>query len=150
NRLTLNPGLRYERFVMSIPAQSAPAGTWVPARDFPEQNGIVNWNTFSPRLGFSYDLMGDGRTAVKGGVSRYDRLEGITLIQPLNGRNISFQTCPWSDDNHDLRAQNSEIGFTRCSGSLQPGLGNVDPDLKRPHQWEYTVMVQRQVGSNTS
>src|SRR5262249_23015011 len=40
--------------------------------------------------------------------------------------------------------------FARCSGSLQPSLGNVDPDLKRPHQWEYTVMVQRQVGTSTS
>src|SRR5262249_14872379 len=60
-RLTLNPGLRYERFVMSIPAQSAPAGTWIGARDFPAQDGIVNWNTVSPRLGFSVDVFGDGR-----------------------------------------------------------------------------------------
>jgi len=40
--------------------------------------------------------------------------------------------------------------MARCSGSLQPSLGNVDPDLKRPHQWEYTAMVQRQVGASTS
>src|SRR5204862_7036289 len=86
----------------------------------------------------------------KGGVSRYDRLEGITLIQPLNLRNIAFQTCPWDDGNHDLRVQNNEIALARCSGSLQPTLGNVDPNLKRPHQWEYTAMVQRQVGSSTS
>src|SRR5262249_13620610 len=52
-RFTLNPGVRYERFVMSIPAQSADAGTWVPARDFAAQDGIVNWNTVSPRLGVS-------------------------------------------------------------------------------------------------
>ncbi len=149
-RLTLNPGVRYERFVMSIPAQSAPAGTWVPARDFAAQNGIINWNTVSPRIGASWDVFGDGRTAVKGGISRYDRLEGITLIQPLNLRNISFQTCPWGDANGDLMAQTSEIAISKCTGSLQPSLGNVDPNLKRPHQWEYTVMVQRQVGSNTS
>jgi hypothetical protein len=149
-RWTFNPGLRYERFVMSIPAQSAPAGTWVPARDFPAQDGIVNWNTISPRLGVSWDVVGDGRTALKGGVSRYDRLEGVTLVQPLDQRSIAYQTCPWSDTNGDLVAENSEIDFARCSGSLQPSLGNVDPNLKRPHQWEYTVMVQRQVGSNTS
>jgi hypothetical protein len=64
-----------------------------------------------------------GRTALKGGVSRYDRLEGVTLIQPLNQRNISFQTRPWNDGNHDLRAQNDEIVFARCTGSLQPALG---------------------------
>src|SRR6266487_3349542 len=122
SRLTINPGLRYEHFGMSIPAQSAPAGTWIGARDFPAQNDIVNWNTISPRIGFSWDVFGDGETALKGGVSRYDRLEGITLVQSLNQRNISFQTCPWAD-NGDLRAQNSEIAFTRCTGSLLPTLG---------------------------
>jgi len=149
-RLTLNPGVRYERFTMSIPAQSAPAGRWIGARDFPAQDGIVNWNTVSPRLGFALDLNGDGETAVKGGVSRYDRLEGITIIQPLNQRNIAFQTCPWTDSNTDLRAQDEEIAFARCTGSLLPTLGKVDPNLKRPHQWEYTVMVQRQIGQRTS
>src|SRR5712691_6282393 len=127
---------------MSIPAQSAPAGTWTPARDFAAQNGIVNWNTVSPRLGLSWDMFGDGRTAVKGGLSRYDRQEGVTIIQPLNQRNISYQTCPWSDTNGDLIAQNGEIAFARCTGSLQPTLGNVDPGLKRPHQWEYTASIR--------
>jgi hypothetical protein len=149
-RFTINPGLRYERFVMSIPAQSAGAGRWVPARDFAAQNDIVNWNSFSPRFGFAWDLFGDGRTAIKGGLSRYDRLAGITIIQPLNLKNISFQTCPWSDGNTDLRAQVSEIDLTRCSGSLQPTLGYVQEGLKRPYQWEYTAMVQHQVGSRTS
>ena len=149
-RFTLNPGLRYERFVMSIPAQGAPAGTWVPARDFAAQDGIVNWNTVSPRIGFSWDVFGNGETALKGGVSRYDRLEGANLIQPLNQRNIAFQTCPWTDTNLDQIAQTSEIAMGRCTGSLQPTLGNVDPGLKRPHQWEYTAMLQRQVGHNTS
>jgi Carboxypeptidase regulatory-like domain len=149
-RWTFNPGVRYERFVMSIPAQSAPAGTWIGARDFAAQDDIVKWNTVSPRLGFAWDVFGDGETAVKGGVSRYDRLEGITIIQPLNQRNISFRTCPWADANRDLTAQTSEIDMPRCTGSLLPALGNVDPGLKRPHQWEYTVMVQRQVGGNTS
>jgi len=150
-RWTFNPGVRYERFVMSIPAQSAPAGTWVGPRDFPAQDGIVNWNTVSPRLGFAWDMTGDGRTALKGGVSRYDRLEGVTIIQPLDLKNISFLTCPWDDsDNHDLVAQPNEINMAKCSGSLTPTPGNVDPNLKRPHQWEYTVMLQHQIGNNTS
>lgn len=149
-RVTLNPGLRYERFVMSIPAQTAGAGRWVPAREFAEQKNIVNWNSLSPRFGMSWDVFGDGRTAVKGGLSRYDRLAGITIIQPLNQKNIAFQTCPWADGNGDLQAQDDEIAFARCTGSLQPSLGFVDPDLKRPYQWEYNASVQRQVGSRTS
>jgi len=149
DRLTLNFGLRYEHFSMSIPAQSSAAGTWVPARDFPAQDGIVNWNTVSPRFGVSWDVNGDGRTAVKGGVSRYDRLEGVTIIQPLNQRSISFETCPWTDDG-DLIAQTSEINFAKCTGAFTPTLGFVDPNLARPHQWEYTALIQRQIGSRTS
>ena len=147
--LTINPGVRFERFVMSIPAQSAPAGTWVPAREFAAQNGIVNWNTVSPRFGFSWDVFGNGRTALKGGVSRYDRLEGITLVQPINPRNIIYQTCPWTDTNGDLIAQITEISMARCTGF--PGNTNrVDPNLKRPHQWEYVALLQREVSQSTS
>ena len=149
-RVTINPGLRYERFTMSIPQQSAAAGRWVPAREFADQPNLVNWNTLSPRFGIAWDVLGDGRTAVKGGLSQYDRLAGITIIQPLNGKNIAFQTCPWADTNGDLRAQDAEIAFARCTGSLQPALGNVEPGLKRPYQWEYTASVQRQFGSRTS
>ncbi len=71
-------------------------------------------------------------------------------MQPLNQKNISFQTCPWADANGDLRAQAGEIALERCTGSLQPSLGYVDGDLKRPYQWEYNAMVQHQIGSNTS
>src|SRR5262249_44144413 len=49
NRLTLNPGVRYERFVMSIPAQGAPAGTLVCARGFPAPNRTVHLDTGVPR-----------------------------------------------------------------------------------------------------
>lgn len=150
DRVTLNLGLRFSRFQMSIPEQSAPAGRWAPARSFPAQNGIIDWKTLSPRFGFSWDVFGDGRTALKGGLSRYDRQQGVTLVQPLNQRNISFRTCPWSDANANLFADESEIAFDRCTGALTPSLGNVDPDLKRPHQWEYTVLAQRQVGAKTS
>ncbi|MEZ5286915.1 MAG: hypothetical protein R2712_19335 [Vicinamibacterales bacterium] len=136
--------------MMSIPAQSAGAGTWVPARDFPAQNGLVTWNSVSPRFGISVDLFGDGRTALKGGLSRYDRLAGANLIQPVNPMNIAFQTCPWSDANGDLRATNDEIAFARCTRSLQPSLGSVDPGLKRPHQWEWMTTLQRQIGARTS
>ena len=77
------------------------------------------------------------------------RDEGKKALQ-IYPKNIAFQTCPWSDTNGDRNAQDNEIAFARCTGSLQPSLGNVDPDLQRPYQWEYNVSVQRQLGSRTS
>ena len=126
---------------MSIPAQSAGAGRWVPARDFAAQKNIVNWNTFSPRFGMSWDVFGDGRTAVKGGLSRYDRLAGVTIVQPLNQKNIAFQTCPWADTNSDLRAQNGEIAFDALHrlAAAQPRLRRCRTSSGRI-QWEYTAI----------
>ncbi len=49
---TLNPGVRYERFVMSIPAQSATAGTWVPRARLPGagRHRQLEYGVAAPRL----------------------------------------------------------------------------------------------------
>ena len=33
---------------------------------------MPTWKTFSPRTAFVYDLMGDGKTALKFGFNRYE------------------------------------------------------------------------------
>ena len=50
NRLTINAGLRYDKFRINIAEQSAPAGTWVPARQFDEIKNVPNWDDLMPRL----------------------------------------------------------------------------------------------------
>ena len=55
NRLTINPGLRYEQETLN--------GTLV--TDFTLKN---NW---APRIGVTYDPTGDGRTKVYGSYGRY-------------------------------------------------------------------------------
>ena len=149
--MTINPGLRYERFVMSIPAQSAGAGTWVPARDFAEQENIVNWNTLLAAVRLSVGPVrrrphcGEGRAQP---LRSAGRRHHHPAAQPEEHRVPDVPVGVTR--NNDLRAQNDEIAMRACTGSLQPSLGIVDPDLKRPHQWEYTVMVQRQIGGRTS
>jgi hypothetical protein len=144
-RLTLNLGLRFDHMAMNIPAQGAPGGTWVPSRQFAAQNGIVDWNTWSPRIGFAWDPFGDSKTVIKGGVSRYDRLEGTTLAQNVNPNFLAFSTCPWTSS--VLPTSLSEL--TGCTG-FSGNNNHIDPNMKRPHQWEETVMVQRQISRSTS
>ncbi len=146
-RLTINPGIRWDHMVMTIPAQGAPGGTWVGPRTFPAQNGLVSWNTWSPRLGFAWDVFGDSKTAVRGGISKYDRLEGTTLVQNVNPNFIAFSTCPWTSN--VLPTSPAQLVGVACT----PFSGNnnhIDANIKRPYQLEYDVMVQRQVGSHTS
>lgn len=146
-RFTLNPGIRFEHMDMTIPAQGAPGGTWVGPRSFPAQNDLVNWNTWSPRLGFAWDIFGDSKTALRGGVSKYDRLEGTTLVQNVNPNFLAYSTCPWTSN--VLPTSPAQLVGVACT----PFSGNnnhLDPNIKRPYQIEYDVMLQRQLGSNTS
>ena len=126
-RVTINPGLRYERFTMSIPAakrRRRPLGAGARLR------GAGRTSSTGTRCrrasGCRGIVFGDGRTAVKGGLSRYDRLAGITIVQPLNGKNIAFQTCPWGDTNGDLRAQNR-----RDRDCALHGIPAAEPRLRR-------------------
>ena len=70
-RLTLTGGVRFDYFNIGIPAQSAAASRWVGARSFAAIDNIPNWKDLSPRVGVSYDLFGNGKTAIKATVSRY-------------------------------------------------------------------------------
>jgi hypothetical protein len=146
-RLTLNPGIRFEHMVMSLPAQGASGGLWTPARSFAAQNGLVSWNTWSPRFGFAWDVFGDSKTAVRGGVSKYDRLEGTTLLQNINPNFISFSTCPWTSN--VLPTSPAQLVGVACTG-FSGNNNHIDPNIKRPYQMEYDVMVQRQFGAHMS
>jgi Carboxypeptidase regulatory-like domain len=100
-KLTLNLGLRWEpakpwrelknrveQFrlndlsagVHSTQYPNAPAGVFYPGDTGVPQDGIrPNYTNFAPRVGFAYDLKGDGRTSIRGGFGIfYDtRIPGI-------------------------------------------------------------------------
>ena len=70
HRMTISPGLRYDYFNTTSPAQSSPAGRFVPAREFAAVP-IPTFHDLSPRLGVTYDLFGNGKTALHGGINKY-------------------------------------------------------------------------------
>jgi carboxypeptidase family protein len=59
-------------------------------------HGLVNndYNTFQPRIGFSYDLTGTGRTVLRGGFGTfYERLQGNDIYGLANS-NLPFEYTP--------------------------------------------------------
>ena len=83
-RLTLNPGIRFEVIRGSVPAQTAPAGRFVPARSFEAIDDLPNWKNSRPGFGAAYDLFGDGRTAIKGSVGKYMQQEATGFAAKYN------------------------------------------------------------------
>lgn len=161
-RLTLNVGLRADWFVGRVPAQNLPAGQFVPARDFDAVENVPNWKDVSPRLGVSYDLFGNGRTAVKVSAGRYLEQLGAGIASDNNPvvRSVLSANRTWNDANGNYRpdcdltnlSQNGEcgpIGNTNF-GRNNPNASRYDEALltgwgKRNYAWDFATEVQHQL-----
>ncbi len=72
------------------------------ASQFPSWPEVLSWNSFSPRLGISIDILGNGRTLLKGAYARYHDLVKTQSVIPLSayyfGRSHRFF---WFDESQD-------------------------------------------------
>jgi outer membrane receptor protein involved in Fe transport len=146
NRVTLNLGVRYDKFRIDIAERSAPAGTWVPERTFPRIENVPNWNTVVPRVGVSVNPFGTGRTVLKGSFSIYVGNEAVGVASAVNPMIYSTNRCTWADIDGDRFAQANEL--SQCSGFSGGVTTRFDPDLKRHFNREYSAGVQHELAAN--
>jgi hypothetical protein len=162
-RLTVTGGIRFDYFNTSVPAQSAPASTWVGARSFAALPDVPNWQDISPRVGIAYDLFGNGKTAIKASVNRYVSAQVFAFSNPVNPLVASRNnmTVGWLDFNGDLIPQGNPTSTDpfvagEFIGPVDPNFGKsvittrYDPEVsqgwgKRPYNWEYSASVQHQL-----
>lgn len=111
DRLTANVGMRWEALNAQVLAGNSPAGRFVPARSFPEIKNLPNWRDWAPRMGLVYDLFGDGRTAIKYSLNRYNLSRTTGIASNYNPLLSQTFTLPWTDVNGDDIAQ-GERGCT--------------------------------------
>jgi len=148
DKLTLNLGVRYDRYRASLPEQTLPAGRFVPATvTFAERKEVILFNHLVPRVGGTYDLAGDGRTVLKANWGRFAFNPGVNLADAVNpNTSTQYAVWTWNDLNGDRVYQDNEkVG---SAPTLQFG-GNVnttiDPGLKNSYTDEASFFVERAV-----
>lgn len=165
DRLTLSLGLRYD--LESVPIESQSQDGFGITGDAP-----VDRNNISPRVGFSYDLTGDGRGVARGGYGLfYDKthFELITALLtsgffsnsflvnfPANAADPGPSKGQLPNDpmlrggpvvNRDLLNQQFQPGARVANG------GNIfvdNADRRIPYTHQITVGYERQLGPDMS
>jgi hypothetical protein len=156
-RFTLNLGLRYEYQRNPDPVNANPL--------LPQTNNKVDdRNNFGPRVGFAYDLSGDGKTSIRGGWGiYYGRVINSTVYNTLVNTGVG------TDRGQRQFTASATSLPTTCSGisaddcavlpiypnvlpASNPPVGAVqyfDDDFQLPqiHQWDF--IVEREIARNT-
>ena len=157
-RLTVFGGARFDWFDASYPAQQADANPFVPARDLPGKSCQPCFQDWSIRAGASYDLFGNGKTALKTSVGKFLQANALGTTSSLNPMAGQSNTRTWRDLDGNRRAVNAdgsiqfnEIGpTTNVNFGLPAGSLQIDPNLVRGNNWEETVSVQHELFPNVA
>ena len=89
------------------PARPAPSSA---SAAFPKTDVFDFGPNVAPRLGISYDLFGNGRTALKAYYGRFYNQFGSEIAEAANPNALVNQAVAWNDRNGNLRLDPGELG----------------------------------------
>ena len=177
-RLALQGGLRYEHVTSFFPAGEngiVQATAFGPAFTFPRTDGVRGYNDITPRMGGSYDLFGNGKTAIKVSMSKYLQASYAGDVYTINNPAVTLVTTTsrsWSDTTYPVGdprrgnfvadcdflnpATNGECGaWTNLNWGQQAAGTTVNPDAlqgwnKRNYDWQFSAGIQHEIVSRVS
>ena len=177
-RLTLQGGLRYEHAWSWFPegengivADNQFGSTFL----FPRTDGVTGYHDVTPRMGAALDVFGNGKTSVKGNISKYLQAANNDAQYTISNPAVTFQQTTnrsWTDNNRDYvvdcNLRNPGVQSPATTGSvdtcgpwLNSNFGNpfstttVNPAVLhgwgiRPYDRQWGVTVQQEVAPRVS
>jgi len=135
DRLTINPGLRYEQETLS--------GTII--------TGFTLKNNWAPRIGATYDLTGDARTKLYGNYGRYYARVPNDLAARALSADEGISRADYFDPNltRPIPAGTLAAGVTSHYQVAGVSADTIDPDAKLSYTDEFLVGVDREILPNT-
>jgi hypothetical protein len=169
NRLSVQAGLRFEHLGDYFPEQRMGPNRFLPtAVIFPATDGPLNQKDLMPRFGVSYDVRGNGKTALKFFMGRYvttfNTVDEWAAYSPAGlGGFVSQDQRGWNDANRNYvpecdflnPAPNGECGpGNPLFGKRVPPL-TVDPSVvngwnTREYSWDLTAGVTQEIAPRVS
>jgi len=151
SRLTVNLGLRWDRFHTFLPQQTKEQGQFGSAGTFARLE-TGTWNAWAPRLGAAYTVTGDGKTVVKAAFGRYNHTPGDAYAEEWSQNGTSSVVYRWHDLNGNLDYDPGEVNLDTNGPdfvSISAAANNLlNPDLKNAHTTSVTLSLERELLPN--
>jgi hypothetical protein len=172
-RLSLTYGIRWEYLSARVDPEIAPAGRFVPARNFSQVDcstvkGLGCWKDWAPRVGVVYDVFGNHKTAVKAGFGKYNTPYTIGFLSNFNPMALVTQTVFWQGGSSVCEptcfangsyaapgTANSAVPLGGLGVNPNPSFGvtpsqSLDPNWHREYNLQYSVGIQQQLAQGVT
>jgi len=174
-RVAVSPGVRFEFQKESNDSYRAGPTKYLPTRSlaFPGAD-VTHWKEVNPRIGVSYDLFGNGKTAVKASAARGVLQDNINIADSVHpavalatsvARNVNEMTYPVGDPRRLNNFPDCDLSDPNANGECGPwltsGFGGTIPVTQRdprtlggwgvrPWNWEFSTGFQHELTRRVS